>query len=332
MNTPCVSVVMPVYNVENYVAAAIRSVLKQTYSDFELLIIDDGGQDGSVEICRGFSDPRIRIISQFNRGLAGARNTGIRHAQGEIIAFLDSDDVWHPKKLELHVNHLKRNPWVGVSYSGSVLIDEVGRDTGLKQSPRLHDIEAPHVFLRNPIGNGSAPVIRKAALDEIARPMGRPGELGWFTEALRQSEDIDCWLRIALTTQWTFEGLKGHMTGYRVNSGGLSANILNQFKSWTSVRNTVRELDPEFAHKWEGLAEAFQRRYLARRAVRMRQSKLALEMVLGAIQCAPSIMIREPKKTLTTLGAAILMTVLPSQTYETLETRVLNQIKSQPAT
>jgi glycosyltransferase involved in cell wall biosynthesis len=84
--TPDVSVIMPVYNVERYVAAAIRSVLQQTFSNFELIIVDDGGKDTSLDICRTFSDPRIRIVSQANRGLAGARNTGIRHARGRYIA------------------------------------------------------------------------------------------------------------------------------------------------------------------------------------------------------------------------------------------------------
>ena len=86
MNTPMISIVMPVYNTAKYVEAAIESVLAQTFVDFELLIIDDAGSDNSIELCRAYSDPRIRIISQANRGLAGARNTGIRHARGQYIA------------------------------------------------------------------------------------------------------------------------------------------------------------------------------------------------------------------------------------------------------
>ena len=91
---PRISVIMPVYDVERYVAAAIQSVLDQSFKDFELIIIDDGGSDSSLAICRGFVDPRIRIISQSNRGLAGARNTGIMQARGAYIALLDSDDLW----------------------------------------------------------------------------------------------------------------------------------------------------------------------------------------------------------------------------------------------
>jgi glycosyltransferase involved in cell wall biosynthesis len=79
---------MPVYNVERYVGEAVQSVLAQSFADFELLIVDDGGSDGSMAICRSFDDPRIRIVSQANRGLAGARNTGILAARGEFIALL----------------------------------------------------------------------------------------------------------------------------------------------------------------------------------------------------------------------------------------------------
>ena len=89
---PLISVVMPVFNVERYVAEAIGSVLAQSFADFELIIVDDGGKDRSMEICRSFGDPRIRIVSQANRGLAGARNSGILAARGEFVALLDSDD------------------------------------------------------------------------------------------------------------------------------------------------------------------------------------------------------------------------------------------------
>jgi len=95
--TPRVSVIMPVYHVEAYVGIAIQSVLNQSFTDFELIIVDDGGHDNSVAICRGFDDERIRIVSQKNRGVAGARNTGIAQARGAYIALLDSDDIWMPE-------------------------------------------------------------------------------------------------------------------------------------------------------------------------------------------------------------------------------------------
>ncbi|WP_071188886.1 glycosyltransferase family A protein [Trichormus sp. NMC-1] len=90
---PKISVIIPVYNSEKTVAETLDSVLAQTYGDLEVIIVDDGSTDKSIEICRQFNDERIKIVHQQNRGLAGARNTGIRHAQGEFLGFVDSDEI-----------------------------------------------------------------------------------------------------------------------------------------------------------------------------------------------------------------------------------------------
>ncbi|MEO0591507.1 MAG: glycosyltransferase family A protein, partial [Pseudomonadota bacterium] len=117
MTTPMISVVMPIYNVEAFVGEAVQSVLNQTFEDFELICVDDGGSDRSIDVVREFNDPRIRLVHQVNRGLAGARNSGIAHALGEFVALLDSDDIWHRDKLMLHFIHLRANPHIGVSYA-----------------------------------------------------------------------------------------------------------------------------------------------------------------------------------------------------------------------
>ena len=322
---PTLSVIMPVYNVEQYVADAICSVLDQTYRDFELLIIDDGGSDASLEICRLFQDPRIKIVSQENCGLAGARNTGIRNAGGKYIAFIDSDDLWVPQKLSIHVAHLEARARVGVSYAASELIDEKNVPIGVIQSPKLDDVCAPDVFLRNPVGNGSAPVIRRKALDAITF-QDADGKLCWFDESFRQSEDIECWMRIALQTKWEFAGVEGVLTRYRINEGGLSANIMRQFESWKRMCAKVEAIDPAFYEKWGGLSEAFQLRYLARRAARMRHGRTALWLSLRAVSCDLTMTLREPKKTLTTLAAAIALCAMPRRFYEAIESVALNQL------
>jgi glycosyltransferase involved in cell wall biosynthesis len=128
-----VSVIIPVYNVEKYISATVQSVLDQTYKNFELLIVDDGSPDRSIEICQQFDDPRIRIIRQPNRGVAAARNAGIRQAEGEYIALLDADDLWVPQKLEKHVEHLNSMPGVGVSFCRSAFIDPDDKPLGIYQ-------------------------------------------------------------------------------------------------------------------------------------------------------------------------------------------------------
>ena len=312
MTHPTVSVVMPVYNTAKYVQSAIVSVLVQSFEDFELLIVDDAGTDNSIALCREFTDPRVRIISQENRGLAGARNTGIRNARGKYIALLDSDDLWEPEKLERHVAHLNASPKVGVSYAASLMMEEDGLLLRLVQRPKLRGVTARDVFLRNPVGNGSAPVIRRETLEAIAFYNHERGELDYFDETFRQSEDIECWCRIALTTDWAFEGIHGAFTRYRINENGLSANVIRQFETWSRVRDRVVSLDPAFAARWAKTAEAYQLRYLARRCVRMGDGAMAWSLMKDALKANADILWQEPAKSLTTLGAAAVLRFLPS--------------------
>ena len=96
---PRVSLVVPAYNVASTIGDTLKSLLSQTFTDFELIIVDDGSSDRTVEIIDKFADPRIRLIRQRNRGLAGAHNTGIAAANGQFIGFCDADDLWLPQKL-----------------------------------------------------------------------------------------------------------------------------------------------------------------------------------------------------------------------------------------
>ncbi len=319
---PTISVIMPVYNVEAFVADAVRSVLKQTFGDFELLVIDDCSPDRSVEICEAFNDPRIRVIRHSkNRGLAGARNTGIRHARGKLLAFLDSDDFWHPEKLAIQVAHLAERPEVGVSFSRSAFVDEQGHDMGVFQMPKLRDISPAYYLCRNPIGNGSAPIIRREVFTDICYQddlHGEPEDF-YFDERFRRSEDIECWIRIVLTTNWKIEGVSDPLTYYRLNAGGLSASLLKQLESWEQMIEKTRGYAPAFIEENEATARAFQLRYLARQAIRLRDGAMAVRMLNEALRCDFSIATREPGRTLLTAGAAWLLRLMPKGLYQRLE-------------
>jgi glycosyltransferase involved in cell wall biosynthesis len=307
MNNPRISIVMPVFNVETYVAEAISSVLKQTFSDFELIIVDDGGTDQSIPICLAFDDPRIRVIHQRNRGLAGARNTGIAAARGEYIALLDSDDRWHADKLMLHAIHLDNTADVGVSFCGSNFIDARGNKLRQAQRPKLHEVTAEDILTRNPVGNGSAAVIRRRALDEVAflHPEER-GRVCWFDESFRQSEDIELWVRMALTSGFRFDGIEPLMTDYRIIGGGLSANVLRQYESWDRMLAKTTRYAPEFVAEHGATARAFQLRYLARRSIQMGDAKFALLLLKDAAKTSLRPFWAEPGKTLETWAAALL--------------------------
>ena len=303
---PHVSIVVPAYNVASTLAETLAALMAQSYTDFEIVIVDDGSTDDTETVAGAFlGDPRVRLVQQSNRGLAGARNTGIDQARGALIAFCDADDTWAPEKLDAHVRHLAARPHVGVSYSGSTLIDENSAPMGRFQTPRLHGVAAHHIFKRNPIGNGSAPVLRREVFDAIAyRPPSEQARDWYFDETFRQSEDIECWLRIALTTAWCFEGVEGHLTNYRVNSGGLSANTDRQLASWEDMVAKLRPIDPVFFARHEPAARAYQYRYLARRAVSDLNGGAACELAHKALRQSARPIFEEPLKTLQTVIAA----------------------------
>ncbi len=138
---PAVSVVMPVYNGEKYVAEAIESILEQTFADFELIIVDDGSQDRSAAIVRSYAarDDRIRCVTlEENTGEASARNRGLELARGEFVAGMDSDDVSRPERLEKQVDHLRANPTIGAVGTEALFVDETLKPWGLYRAAENH--------------------------------------------------------------------------------------------------------------------------------------------------------------------------------------------------
>ncbi len=305
-SNPRISVVVPAYNVATTIHETLVAISNQTFTDFEIIVVDDGATDATPSIIAAYVDPRMRIIRQVNRGLAGARNTGIHHAKGKYIAFCDSDDVWEAEKLERHFNHLEADDNVGISFAGSSMMDEGGMRLKISQLPKLKNISAADVFKRNPIGNGSAAVVRREAFDCIAyRPPTETERNWWFDESMRQSEDIDAWMRFILASDWKIEGIDGLLTRYRIQSGGLSANLGKQFQTWKQMCKKVEDTAPEFAARVAPIAEAYQLRFLARRAFMMRDGATALQLTLASLARSRVPLREEPVKTAITLGAAI---------------------------
>ncbi len=191
MNETLISVVIPTYNYGHFVTGAVESALAQTYPDREILVVDDGSTDDTRDRLSPF-EGRIRYIHQENRGLSAARNTGIRAAQGALIAFLDSDDLWHPEKLAVQARYLADHPEVTLLASDhrDMHTSEVGEvDWPCVDESRA--IEAHAVpFEELVIGSRFGPcgvVARKWCFDEV----------GLFDETLRSAEDLDMWIRIA---------------------------------------------------------------------------------------------------------------------------------------
>lgn len=304
---PFATIVVPAFNATATLPATIASLSAQTFRDLEIIIVDDGSTDDTSACAARLaaSDPRIHVLRQPNRGLAGARNSGIHAATGAVVGFCDADDLWVADKLTRHVAHLAASPDVGLSYSGSALIDAKGAMIGHAQRPRLCNVTSAHVFKRNPVGNGSSAVLRREALEALAWRPGMERSRDWvFDETFRQSEDIECWLRLSLSTDWSLEGIPGLLTQYRVIETGLSARTDAQLASWERMVDKLRPLHPAFFDRHEPAARAYQLRYLARRAVSNGDGRLAQRYMRRAFAVSRAPWLEEPRRTLTTWAAA----------------------------
>lgn len=321
--SPKVTVGIPLYQSAAFVEETVHSVLGQTFRDFEIVVINDGSTDDGPDRVRRIADPRVRVVTQENRGLAGARNSAIRHARGEYVALLDADDCWLPEKLERHVAHLDANPHIGVSMSASILVDTAGKDLGLVQWPAPGPYTHRYQFCRNPVGNPSATVLRRSVIDRIAFYDGKRGRECWFDEDFRRSEDVEFFLRLMVVGGCQFEAVNEPLTKYRIHPFGLSANIEMQLASFLQFREKVKTFAPGLEAVVGDEAEAYHRRYLARRAVRSRDARAARAQIATALRLSPSILFDEPAKTLTTLAAVAALHVLPTSAAARLETIAL---------
>jgi glycosyltransferase involved in cell wall biosynthesis len=197
--TPSVSIVMPVYNREKYVGRAIQSVLNQTFTNWELIVVDDCSTDGTCRVASSFTDSRISIITMpDNRGAAAARNVAIRKSRGLLISFLDSDDAYLPKFIERTVskfNIVSQN--IGIVWTGVRYIRGAGNNKHILESMwrPAKNHEPYFLFLSDlRIGTNSGITIRKQTFDRI----------GLFDETLPAAEDTDLFLRISQHYRYDF--------------------------------------------------------------------------------------------------------------------------------
>jgi glycosyltransferase involved in cell wall biosynthesis len=182
-----VSVVIPTYNHSAFIGRCIDSVLGQTVAAEEIIVVDDGSTDDTPRVLAEFGD-RIRYVRQSNAGCGVARNTGISIARGEWIALLDSDDVWHPRKLELQLRLARANPEIGVVYGAMRLgLDPaVARVSASRQVARPELLDAL-LFSNCITGSASCVLVRRRCFDDV----------GSFDRELRWAEDWDMWIRLA---------------------------------------------------------------------------------------------------------------------------------------
>src|ERR1700761_2207690 len=213
---PRVTVVTPAYNVAQYIGEAVDSVLAQTFTDFEYLVVDDGSQDDSVEVVRAHAghDPRFRLVAGEHRGLSAVRNIGIKEARGQYIAYLDGDDRWHPQFLERQVALIESlPPDVGLVFCRPRLILENGTVVFYQwQRAGRYDFD-DFLVGANPARCGSSLLIRKSCFDDV----------GQFDEDLASVEDLEMWLRIAAGSKTpVLWGSKHFLVDLRLRPGSVT--------------------------------------------------------------------------------------------------------------
>jgi len=225
-NLPNVSVVLPVFNGEKYLKAAIESILKQTYTQFEFIIINDGSTDSTKQILLDYSDKdsRIKLIHQDNKGLVDSLNRGVSIAQGKYIARMDADDISAPERFELQVAFLEANPDYVAIGSDIVLIDDEARK--LTTQYQLQD----HESIQFAAFAGHCPICHPAALirtDAILKS-------GLYNKEFYPAEDLDLWLRLSEI------GLLGNLNAsllfYRMHGESISGVTANGGRQRDAMR------------------------------------------------------------------------------------------------
>lgn len=223
---PRISVCIPAYNHEKYIRQCIQSVLDQTFSDFEILVTDDGSSDGTVAIVKSFSDPRVRLfLLDQNQGPSVAANNNFREARGEFICPLASDDLFRPEKLERQLAFLIANPTIAVAFSYVRYVDDSGTEIADHFGYKWIEVEncPREVWLQRffTTGNGlSAPtaMIRKSVLEKV----------GLTDPRLLQTQDFDLWIRICL--QHDVHVMQERLIDYRIRDNQQNASATTSFK------------------------------------------------------------------------------------------------------
>jgi len=216
-DTPVVSIVVPCFNTSPFLGEAVASALKQSFADFELLIIDDGSTDSTREIASSFlDDSRVRYHYQENQGLSAARNKGIELSRGEFVALLDADDIWVPEKLQRQVSVFRDLPSCGLVFSDFATFDERGIIAAQKNLVVLDRLNMPgfsHLFSRNNFIYPSTVLLRRALLEQV----------GGFDTSLKSAEDYDMWLRVARVSR--LAGVPAKLVEIRQHGSNMSLNI-----------------------------------------------------------------------------------------------------------
>lgn len=243
-----ISVVIPTHNRSLMLNRAIESVLKQTYSNLEIIIVDDASTDDTERLVLQYEDPRISYIKiKDSKGANFARNTGVRSSNGEYVAFLDDDDIWFPNKLFLQVQMLKKNSKLGLVYTGIEVVTE-GEDIRYSIKPKFNGDISKNILIDNCIGTTSTVVLRRKIFEKA----------GGFDEKLPQLQDYDLWIRVAQICEVDF--ISDNLIYYYVHQ-----SIRQLTSSADKNKSAIEYIDKKYAHLINELPLKLQRKRFCQR-------------------------------------------------------------------
>lgn len=282
---PAISVVVPVYNGELTIAETVRSVLSQSFLDFELIVINDGSVDSTLDVLAKIQDPRLKVLSYPNAGLSASRNRGIEQARGEFIAFIDADDLWMPDKLLAQWKCLREHPEAAVSYSWTDFIDGTGTPLGFGIHHTASGCIFPDLLQSFFVGSGSNALVRRKVFEEVGR----------FDDTLNAAEDWDMFLRIA--ARYPFSAVPAPHVLYRITDDSMSRNVIRQEQECLKVLERAFSQEPgkSLLHlRKRAYANLYA--YLAAHALRgvpdRRTGRIAARLLWRSIKSDPTILKR----------------------------------------
>jgi len=237
MHNPSISVIIPVFNGENFIAHALKSVLEQSFQDIEVVVVDDGSTDSTPTVVRQFPE-KVRYIRQERQGVSASRNKGISISRGKYIAFLDADDVWLPHKLERQIAYFKNNPALGGVGCGFFATDE---NLNILEEHIPSPCELPDLLLMQRDGgltSGSRILVPKLVVDRV----------GGFNTHLSTSADLDFAIRIKMNYEVSF--VPEALVLYRQHGSNMHKNISLMEKDMRIVLDTAFFYLPSKEYKY----------------------------------------------------------------------------------
>jgi len=279
--TPTISVVIPTYNYGCFICDAVDSTLRQTLPAAEVIVVDDGSTDDTGERLKSFG-ARVRYVRQENGGISVARNTGIKLSRGDWIALLDSDDIWHPQKLERQWSVLQRRPDVGAisvdfRWFWNPLDIAVELERKYSGEARVESISQWKFVFGYHFSGGSGALINRACFDRV----------GLFDETLRAAEDLEMWVR--LTNRYRLLRIRDPLVYMRVHANSLSTQSVVMEKNHRDAIETLFANQPRLrGHAiWKRIALARMHRNLASLHMDAREWRNALRSLRRSFLACP---------------------------------------------